>query len=76
MSENNKKINGENVNILDNPKVLTACALMVALSIVCGKLLAFNVGTILRFSFENLPILLASVAFGPHSCLNSRLCYP
>ena len=65
MSENNKKINGENVNILDNPKVLTACALMVALSIVCGKLIAFNVGTILRFSFENLPILLASVAFGP-----------
>jgi hypothetical protein len=55
MSENNKSINGEKLSIFGNPKILTASALMVALSIVCGKLLAFNVGTILRFSFENLP---------------------
>jgi len=51
--------------LFNNPKVLTASALLVAVSIVCGKLLAFNVGFILRFSFENMPIILASVAFGP-----------
>lgn len=51
--------------LFNNPKVLTASALLVAISIVCGKLLAFNVGFILRFSFENMPIILASMAFGP-----------
>lgn len=51
--------------LFNNPKVLTASALLVAISIVCGKLLAFNVGFILRFSFENMPIMLASMAFGP-----------
>ena len=51
--------------LFNNPKVLTASALLVAISIVCGKLLAFNIGFILRFSFENMPIMLASIAFGP-----------
>ena len=51
--------------LFNNPKVLTASALLVAISIICGKLLAFNVGFILRFSFENMPIILASMAFGP-----------
>ncbi len=51
--------------LFNNPKVLTSSALLVAISIVCGKLLAFNVGFILRFSFENMPIMLASMAFGP-----------
>lgn len=74
MSENNKSINGENLSIFGNPKILTASALMVALSIVCGKLLAFNVGTILRFSFENLPILLTSVAFGPVAGIFVAVC--
>lgn len=50
--------------LFNNPKVLTASALLVAVSIVCGKLLAFNIGFILRFSFENMPIMLASMAFG------------
>lgn len=45
--------------------VTVACALLVALSIVCGKFLQLPVGEVLRFSFENLPILLAGMAFGP-----------
>ena len=46
-------------------KVSITLALLVAISIVAGKFLAFRVGDILRFSFENLPILFAGVAFGP-----------
>ena len=44
---------------------MAVCAFLVALSIVCGKFLAIPVGEILRFSFENLPILFAGLAFGP-----------
>ena len=40
-------------------------ALLSAISIVCGKYLAFNMGEFLRFSFENLPIIFAGLAFGP-----------
>ncbi len=46
-------------------KVMIAAALLTALSIVCGKYLAIRGGDILRFSFENLPVLLAGIAFGP-----------
>ena len=46
-------------------RVTVACALLVALSIVCGKFLQFPVGEAMRFSFENLPILFAGMAFGP-----------
>lgn len=35
------------------------------MSIVFGKYLAINAGEYLRFSFENLPVLLAGFAFGP-----------
>ena len=62
--ENNHNFKSE-LMLFKNPQVLTSCALLVAISIVCGKLLAFNIGFILRFSFENLPIILASIAFGP-----------
>ena len=40
-------------------------ALLSAVSIVCGKYLAFNMGEFIRFSFENLPIIFAGMAFGP-----------
>ena len=46
-------------------KVAVTLALLVAVSIVCGKFLAFRVGDILRFSFENLPIIFAGIVFGP-----------
>lgn len=40
-------------------------ALLSAISIICGKYLAFNAGEFIRFSFENLPIIFAGMAFGP-----------
>lgn len=48
-----------------NLRLLAVSAFLAALSIVCGKYLALPVGNVLRFSFENLPILLAGMIFGP-----------
>ena len=42
-----------------------ALALLSAMSIVLGKLLAVNIGEVIRISFENLPILFAALALGP-----------
>ena len=39
--------------------------ILAALSIVFGKLLAFNVGETFRVSLENLPIILAGITLGP-----------
>lgn len=47
--------------------VTVTLAMLVAISIVMGKFLAIRGGDILRFSFENLPIIFAGVAFGPIS---------
>lgn len=48
-------------------KLTITLALLAALSILAGKVLAINAGPVLRFSFENLPIIFAGVAFGPIS---------
>lgn len=48
-----------------DPKVLVLLSLLSALSILFGKYLAIPGGDVLRFSFENLPILLAGIHFGP-----------
>ncbi len=49
----------------NNLRLLAVAAFLAALSIICGKYLALPVGNVLRFSFENLPILLAGMMFGP-----------
>ena len=54
-----KKVNKTSLN------VVITLALLVAISIICGKFLALRVGDILRFSFENMPIIFAATAFGP-----------
>ena len=46
-------------------KVTAMLAMLVAISIICGKYLAIRGGDILRFSFENLPIIFAGLSFGP-----------
>ena len=46
-------------------RITVFSALLAAISIVCGKYLAFNMGEFLRFSFENLPIIFAGMVFGP-----------
>ena len=48
-----------------DPKVLVLLSLLSALSILFGKYLAIPGGDVLRFSFENLPILLAALHIGP-----------
>ncbi|MBE6700174.1 MAG: folate family ECF transporter S component [Ruminococcaceae bacterium] len=48
-----------------NLRLLAVSAFLAALSIVCGKYLALSLGNVLRFSFENLPILLSGMMFGP-----------
>ncbi|MEE0946097.1 MAG: folate family ECF transporter S component [Acutalibacteraceae bacterium] len=53
------------VSNLKNLKVLITIALFSAISFVFGKFLAIPVGDYLRFSFENLPIILSGVLFGP-----------
>ena len=46
-------------------RVSIALSMLAAISIVCGKYLAINAGEFMRFSFENLPIIFAGIAFGP-----------
>lgn len=48
-----------------NLRALIVTAILAAMSIVLGKFAAINIGDTLRFSFENLPIMLASFIFGP-----------
>lgn len=50
---------------LGNLKVLSIAALFAAISFICGKFLAFNIGDTIRFSFENLPLILTGFLFGP-----------
>lgn len=51
--------------IFGSVKVMLAVAFLSALSIVCGKYLAIRGGDVLRFSFENLPVLMTGMIFGP-----------
>lgn len=46
-------------------RILLLMSLFIALSIVFGKFLAFNVGEMIRISFENLPIIFAAITLGP-----------
>ena len=46
-------------------KILVISAFLAGMSIVFGKYLAINVGEYLRFGFENTPIILAGIIFGP-----------
>ena len=46
-------------------RALLLMSLFMALSIIFGKFLAFNVGEMIRISFENLPILFAGLVLGP-----------
>ena len=46
-------------------KTIVFLAMLVAISIICGKYLAIRGGDIMRFSLENMPIIFAGMAFGP-----------
>lgn len=53
------------IAIFGNLKVMVCAALLTAISIVLGKYLAVNPTIFIRVSFENLPILMAGMFFGP-----------
>ena len=55
-------------------RLTVALAMLVAISIILGKYLAFSVGEVLRFSFENLPIIFAGIAFGPLAAVLVAVC--
>ena len=55
----------KNKGIIFTTRQLVFMALMIALSIVLGKFMAINITEMMRISFENLPIILASVILGP-----------
>ena len=57
--------NSSNGRMLFSPRALAICAMLAAMSIVCGKYLAIPLGNVMRFSFENLPIIMAGMMFGP-----------
>ena len=52
------------VRLFGNLRVMAAAALLSALSVVLGKYLAIST-ELFRISFENLPILMAGLFFGP-----------
>ena len=64
MKKNNRSAS-QSKRIAGHLQKLVVAAFLVALSIICGKYLAIPVGTVMRFSFENLPLLLAGALFGP-----------
>ena len=55
----------KNAAVRDSLTALVLAALFAAMSIVLGKYLAFNIWNVLRFSLENLPILLSGILLGP-----------
>lgn len=68
MQKTNKKtapVRHGHIAVFGTLKVMVAASLLAAMSIVCGKYLAFGVGNVLRFSLENLPIILCGMLFGP-----------
>lgn len=62
-------VRGANVKrsfaVFGSLKVLVCAAIFVALSIVLGKFVPLLNFDVLRFSLENLPILMAGIMFGP-----------
>ena len=46
-------------------KIMACAAILAAMSIVLGKFLAFNVTPSIRISFENLPVIISGIFFGP-----------
>ncbi|NLT09040.1 MAG: folate family ECF transporter S component [Ruminococcus sp.] len=67
MTANNRKNSSAatNIRLFGSIRIMVIAALFVAMSIVLGKMLAINIGTSIRISFENLPILMAGIFFGP-----------
>lgn len=64
VNEQKKTVSGS-IRLFGSIRVMVCSALFIAMSIVLGKFLAINVGSSIRISFENLPVLMAGIFFGP-----------
>ena len=64
MEKQNNRKKGR-IALFGTLKVMVAVSLMCAMSVILGKYLAINVGEVLRFSFENMTIILSGIMFGP-----------
>ena len=53
------------ITLFGSVKVLVACAMFIAMSIVLGKFLSIKIGDNIRISFENLSLILAGILYGP-----------
>lgn len=53
------------LSVFKSTRGLVICALLAAFSAVFGKFLSINIGDSIRFSFENMTIILAGYVFGP-----------
>ena len=61
------------VRVFANLYVMVFAAILVALS-VTGKMFAFNFGFDIRISYENLPIAIAGIMFGPFAGFAVGVC--
>lgn len=61
----NQNTASANIRLFGNVRVLIISGLFIALSICFGKFLQIPIGDSIRISFENLPILMAGIFFGP-----------
>lgn len=55
------------IAVFGNPRALTLSALLAAISLILGKFLQIPTpfSTLVRISFENLPVILAGILLGP-----------
>ena len=55
------------VLVVGNLRVLCVCAMLAAMSLILGKFLQIPnpFQEVIRISFENLPVIMAGIAFGP-----------
>ena len=61
------------VRIFTNIHAMVFAAILVAIS-VTGKMFAINIGELLRISYENLPIAMAGIIFGPFAGFIVGIC--
>ena len=64
-TDKQSRLRAGGIALFGNLHVMVISALLSALSIVLGKYLAINLGESVRISFENLPVLMAGIFFGP-----------
>jgi len=61
------------LKIFTNIHAMVFAAILVAIS-VTGKMFAINIGELLRISYENLPVTMAGIIFGPFAGFAVGIC--